>query len=335
LLKVTSNSLRYEDDCSSSERIPDDASYTAPMKYGSTSLTVLLLWTALLAKAQSEKVNAPLGGQSGARQTKLASLVAVAEPTEGDSSVAGRETPKTLDRIQNNPEKSKLADNRPLKIFRVSADKDQVKIYDVVELTAEIAASYNNPFDPDQISIEAKVTAPDGKVLSVPGFFYAPMRLETEASRERLKPAGAPDFRVRYTPTTVGNYRLIVQVTDRSGTVKSQPITIRATKGVSPGFIRVGRFSQYFAFDNGKPYFAIGENLCWSGRRTPVADYTRWLHGLGAAGANWARLWLSYNEKGLEWMPPPTPKPGVGDHLGLGWYALDNAWRLDKIVRLA
>ena len=46
-------------------------------------------------------------------------------------------------------------------------------------------------------------------------------------------------------------------------------------------------------------------------------------------------MWLAYNEKGLEWMPTPTPKPGVGAYLGLGRYALDNAWRLDEIVRLA
>ena len=54
-------------------------------------------------------------------------------------------------------------------------------VYDTVELTAEIAATYDNPFDPDQIAVEARVTTPEGKVLSVPGFFYAPMRLARRA----------------------------------------------------------------------------------------------------------------------------------------------------------
>ena len=67
----------------------------------------------------------------------------------------------------------------------------------------------------------------------------------------------------------------------------------------------------------------------------PLADYAAWFKGLGAAGGNWARLWLAYNEKGLEWMPAPTPKPGTGTFLGLGRYSPGNAWRLDEVVRLA
>ena len=60
-----------------------------------------------------------------------------------------------------------------------------------------------------------------------------------------------------------------------------------------------------------------------------MADYAAWFAGLGKAGGNWARLWLAFNEKGLEWMPAPTPKGGTGSYQGLGRYALDNAWRLD------
>ncbi len=79
--------------------------------------------------------------------------------------------------------------------------------------------------------------------------------------------------------------------------------------------MRVSRQSpRYFAYDDGRPFFAIGENVCWSGNHTPVADYAAWLKELGAAGGNWARLWLAYNEKGLEWLAP-TPKPGTGTFL--------------------
>ena len=128
----------------------------------------------------------------------------------------------------------------------------------------------------------------------------------------------------------------MLKVTDKSGTVRSAPLELTATAVQSPGFVRVSRQSpRYFAHDDGRPFFAIGENVCWSGNRTPVADYTAWLKELGAAGGNWARLWLAYNEKGLEWMPAPTPKAGTGTYLGLGRYSPGNAWRLDEVVRLA
>ncbi len=129
---------------------------------------------------------------------------------------------------------------------------------------------------------------------------------------------------------------MTVTARDRSGTVTAPPIVLDVSEGPDPGFVRTARGApRYFAFDDGRPYVAVGENLCWSSGPRPLADYTAWLRGLGQAGGNWARLWLSFGEKGQEWMSAPTPKPGRGSYLGLGRYALDNAWRLDQIVRLA
>ena len=230
----------------------------------------------------------------------------------------------------------KLADDRPLKILKAALDRQSVELFAHVELTADIAATFTNPFDPGQIAVDAEVTDPNGKTVTVPGFYYVPMSLETKQRVEHLRVAGSPGFRVRYTPIAVGKHRLVLKVTDRSGTTRSAPLEWLTMAGTSPGFVRPGtESSRYFLFDNGKPFFAVGENMCWSGYRTPLADYSAWLKSLGSAGGNWARLWLAYNEKGQEWMPAPTPKSGTGTYLGLGRYALDNAWRLDEVVRLA
>ncbi len=228
-----------------------------------------------------------------------------------------------------------LSDHRPLQVRGVTLSARTVSIDEPVELTADVAATYDNPFDPGQIAVDAEVTTGDGKTLTVPGFFDVRMRAETAAGRESLVPAGPAVFRVRYTPTLPGKQSVVLTVSDSSGTVRSSPQEITATPGSSPGFLRVSPQSpRYFAFDSGRPYFAVGENVCWSGWRTPLADYAAWFKALGGAGGNWARLWLANNEKGLEWMPHPTPKPGNGDFLGLGRYSQGNAWRLDEIVRL-
>ena len=151
------------------------------MKNGSTTLCVLFLWSALLMRAQLHAANPPRGELPEKRLGNVVQLAAVADPADGDSSAGRRANHQTPKGAQNDPWAKTLADNRPLRISSVTADKERVEIYNIVELTAEIAATYDNPFDPDQIAVDASVITPEGKVLSVPGFLYAPMRLETEA----------------------------------------------------------------------------------------------------------------------------------------------------------
>jgi len=237
-----------------------------------------------------------------------------------DSSVAGLE----------------LSDDRPLRIGDIRLDRTRVGAYEPVELRAEVEATYDNPFSPDDITVDAQVVGPGGAATSVPGFFYVPLELSTKGDSEYLRRVGPPDFRIRFAPPAPGEYEITLVVRDRSGEVRSEPIAFTAEPSDSPGFVRVAKGApQHFAFDGGQPYFAIGENVCWAWAQSPLRRYDEWLRGLGAAGGNWARLWLSFNEKGLEWMPNPTEKGGYGAYRGLGRYALDNAWRLDEVFRIA
>ncbi|MBM3493999.1 MAG: DUF5060 domain-containing protein [Armatimonadetes bacterium] len=229
-----------------------------------------------------------------------------------------------------------VGDNRKLRIASVTCDAMRVRAYETVEVLADIAGKYDNPFDPDQIAVDADVTAPGGRNLRVPGFFGVPMRVERTGSSERLRTAGKAGFRIRYTPRVAGVHRIVVTARDRSGVVRAKPVEISVTSRKASGFIGVNKARPaYFADETGKPFIAIGENLCWANSPTPLATYAFWLKGLGKSGANWVRLWLAYNEKGLEWSAAPSPKPGTGTYAGLGRYALDNAWRLDEIVRMA
>ncbi|HSV72965.1 MAG TPA: hypothetical protein VLH79_04330 [Chthonomonadales bacterium] len=244
-----------------------------------------------------------------------------------------------------------MTDRRPLRVGRVTADRTRLPALETAELTIDLAATYDNPFDPDQIAVDADVRGPGGRRWSVPGFFKVPMRLETldspEPTRrtgrpefagfERLAVAGRPGFRVRFTPRVPGVYRVTVRVQNRGRVARAAPIVLTAGPArTRDGFLGISRRSpRHFAFPDGRPFIPVGLNVCWAGGPSPLAAYEAWFRGLGAAGGNWARLWLAFNEKGLEWMPAPTPKPGTGTFLGLGRYAQDNAWRLDQVVRLA
>ncbi len=229
-----------------------------------------------------------------------------------------------------------LTSRAALRAGAVKVDRERVGVFERVELTADLDATYDNPFDPDDIDVTAEVTGPAGAVQRVPGFFFVPFQVTERSGRERLRVAGPASWRVRYTPTVAGRHRVVVRVKDRSGTAACAPVSFEATPSERPGFVRTSAASpSYFRFDSGRSYFAVGLNVCWAGGATPIRDYTDWFAGLSGSGGNWARLWLANNEKGLEWMPPPTAKAGRGTYLGLGRYALDNSWRLDRIVEVA
>ncbi|MGQ9729792.1 MAG: DUF5060 domain-containing protein [Candidatus Zipacnadales bacterium] len=205
--------------------------------------------------------------------------------------------------------------------------------FDALEWTLNLAATYDNPFDPDDIQVEATFSCPSGKRMTVGGFFYVPYDRIIVHDQERLRKTGDPVWKVRFTPPEPGPYRLTVKATDRSGTVTAEAVSFEVIPSERPGFVRrAKRTPHYLEFDSGEPYFAIGENMSWGGVRQTL-DYDMWLPALGESGGNFARIWLVRWNMGLEWSPQD---PGHrGEFYGLGRYSPDNAWRLDYVLNLA
>jgi hypothetical protein len=159
-----------------------------------------------------------------------------------------------------------------LAIRGVTADRREVPCFEKMELRVDLSATYRNPFDPEEIDLSAEFTAPSGKKVTVPGFLYQPFQRRLDGRNERLEAAGAPEWRIRFSPTETGEYRYVVIARDRSGTVRSQPATFRALAGTRPGFVRVSKDDPYyFAFDNGSPYFPLGANVCFPVTALPGA----------------------------------------------------------------
>ncbi len=229
-----------------------------------------------------------------------------------------------------------LTSAQALRAGDVAVDRKSVPVFERVELTPDIAATFDNPFDPDDIAVDAEIRTPSGGKLNVPAFYFVPCECVGTENRERIQVTGPPSWKVRFAPTEPGAYTAVVHVRDRSGTKECPPATFEATASPREGFVRVAADSpHYFQFDNGRSYYPVGENVCWARASNAVKSYTDWFAALSAAGGNWARLWLANNEKGLEWMPAPTPKGGSGTYLGLGRYSIDNSYRLDEVVRIA
>lgn len=191
-----------------------------------------------------------------------------------------------------------------------------------VEIALNVTAEYSNPFDPEDINVTAFFASPSGKVVAVPAFYYQEYERSLVSNREQLTPRGAPQWRVRFTPTEVGSYKFYVEARDRWGNRgRSGTFAVEVQPSNRRGFVRVHSDGRYFAFDDGSSAFFVGLNVCWSGSRGTF-DYEEWFEAMARAGVNLVRIWMAPWCFGIEW-----------DQLGR--YNLREAWRLDYVLRLA
>lgn len=201
-----------------------------------------------------------------------------------------------------------------------------------VQWQVDIPGNYDNPFDPDQVRLDAEITTPDGKGLVIPGFYMQPYQLELKADKEETANEGTGHWRLRYRPAAAGEHTIVIKLTDQIGTAATQPMTFTIAESSAPfrGKIIVSPQNPYaFAHENGDAYLPMGLNLCTppgsreKGPPQKVFFYDQWFKHMQDNGMNFGRLWLapSFNLLNL-WS-----KPGQVDQEG--------AARLDHVMDAA
>ncbi len=206
----------------------------------------------------------------------------------------------------------------------------RVPKYGLLELTLDLSVIYDNPFNPDDVDVYAMFTSPARKTVRINGFLYRPYTRSVSGGQEKLTASGPAVWKVRFTPDTVGPWQYQVFARDRNGTAQLAPALFRVTPSSDPGFIgRSATNPAVFAYKEGQPFFAVGENLSWGGNRGTY-DYDMWLTSLGQARANWIRVWMSSWNCAIEWTHNPQDPNDY--YAGLGVYNLANAWKLDYIL---
>jgi hypothetical protein len=181
-----------------------------------------------------------------------------------------------------------------------------------VDLDVSLDQAYSNPFDPDEVSVDASITSPDGKTMVQPGFW---------GSLDDREPA----FHIRFCPTTAGRWTIEVRAKDREGRSAASPVTIDVQPSDERGFVRRSSSnSRYLQFDNGASYFPVGLNLAWSHGEAEPDNYKPWFEALSKNSGNFARLWMCHGPVSLE-----NPKTG------LNRYDLRAARYWDELLELA
>jgi hypothetical protein len=213
-------------------------------------------------------------------------------------------------------------------IQSVTANAKSIPVYGRLELDVALTATYDNPFDPDDVWLDAIITAPDGREVTVPGFFYCPYQRSLVGKKsERLVPVDGAGWRVRFSPKLPGDYRGRVVLTDGDKTAEA-PFSFAATPAEHHGLVRVAKQNPLaFEFEDGTPYFAIGENVCWPSS-AGTYDYDNYWQRLADAGANYARLWIGP----FDCFTLERKQRSKDDPAGLGRIDLENAWRVDYVL---
>ena len=215
-----------------------------------------------------------------------------------------------------------------LKISGITENSKIIGLYKKFELTLGIRATYDNPYDPEDIDLTAEFTSPSGRRSVIPGFFYQDFKRVIDKNQEFLVPADSPVWKIRFTPTEAGKWKYKIKIKDRTGEIASQEAIFECQPSKEHGFVRVSTGDPlYFEFDDKAPYFAIGMNVCWYDGKRGTLDYENWYKKMSENGMNFSRLWMSASWGfGIE-----------GKDTGLGNYTnrLDRAWQLDYVIDLS
>jgi hypothetical protein len=233
----------------------------------------------------------------------------------------------------------------PPVIANVRMSTREPACYDLLEISFDLPDRYANPFDPDEIDVQARFTTTNGVETLVGGFYYQDHYRLKDAVGEQILPQRRPEWRVRFTPTAPGPYRFSLRARDRAGEtrVEGDPFVARPAAAAEAGFVRVAKSDpRFFETDDRRFFFPVGHNVRspfdarmdkqfpWRFRHPEGSSaYTRYFRDMQAAGENLAEVWTCAWSMGLEWSATIPGYHGAGD------YRMDSAWELDRVFEWA
>ncbi|HUT87986.1 MAG TPA: DUF5060 domain-containing protein [Thermoguttaceae bacterium] len=221
-----------------------------------------------------------------------------------------------------------LASSRTLAISDVSVSKTPVAPYETVEITFQMEGQWQNPFDPDEVRVDAVFTGADGRLARVPGFYYQEYGGTVLDGRESYYPVGVPGWKVRFSPPQTGSYSCVLTAKngERAATATA-PGFVCISSGASHGYLRISPHNPlYFEFDDGTPFCAVAMDKAIG----PVFQYEHMYQRFDEAGGNFNRLFLTHGNFNImeRLVDPARPDKGVGK------LNLEYCWCVDQVLEL-
>ena len=159
-------------------------------------------------------------------------------------------------------------------------DDVTLSVWERLERTLPIAVEAANPFDPNEVAVDVELIGPGGRRKTVPAFLYEGFtRSQSSSGSEVLAADGSREWRFRFTPTRPGVWRWRWLRVTAGGEEAGEWECFRVLPNLDPerhGFLRIPDGAKHLEFEDGTPFFAVGENLSWADRRGTGA-YEDWI----------------------------------------------------------
>ncbi|MFC5468920.1 DUF5060 domain-containing protein [Cohnella suwonensis] len=187
-------------------------------------------------------------------------------------------------------------------IVATAVNADKVGLYEKFELTPELKARYDNPYDPEQLDLRAVFLSPKGKEWHINGFY------------------DGESWRIRFAPSELGEWRYRLQATDKTGTTTGEEGVFEAAASDRHGWVQVSdRNKRFLKQADGTPFYGVGAAYPWGVTESG-------LDKLKSAGGNLITYWNgNYDSAGGSKQLESTAS-------GIGRYDTDKGQRVDELV---
>lgn len=196
-------------------------------------------------------------------------------------------------------------------------------------------SNFINPFDPQQLDVQVEFWKPNGnsrvKHYKRFGFYYD--AFSSNGNRGNIqKVKTANNFRVRFTPQEIGEWKCKALVVVKGDTLTSALFSFKVNeKSAEKGFVEISGNNQYFKIGDSS-FFPVGQNIPWPGdiwyngissiKHFEFEKYKRLITAFSERGGNYYRMLI-------------TPWTYDIEFESLGNYSarMKNAWELDNLIQ--
>ena len=171
----------------------------------------------------------------------------------------------------------------------VSPATNIIEQYKTLYVDIHLNQTFDNPFNPNEIKVDAVINIPTGRTITVPCFYMD-------------NPSGKSFWQARFAPREIGTYSYHIQTTNTSGTSRSDIFTLNVEPSDKGGFLHINKDSYYsLRFDSGKRFRGVGLNVCWDMQSEWKYPYETYFDELYKNKANFMRIWMCPWNLPLEW----------------------------------